>query len=254
MIPENGNEKLTASVVKETGAVEALMTAKNESMSIIIVGAGMSGATLALVISSLTGGKIPISLVEALSPNIMQHPGFDARAIALTQGTCQQLTRLGIWSALADCATAISRIQVNDRGHLGSVNLRAKDYFVPALGNVVELHDLGKRLFALLEQAQGVNLHCPAKVVNVVRTEETASVTLDNGQQLTGKLLVAADGAHSQLAGSCQIHWKQHDYQQIAVIANITTEEDPAGRAFERFTRSGPLALLPMSQQHCSLV
>ncbi|AWK13615.1 2-octaprenyl-6-methoxyphenyl hydroxylase [Candidatus Fukatsuia symbiotica] len=223
-------------------------------MSIIIVGAGMAGATLALAISSLTGGKIPISLVEALSPNAMQHPGFDARAIALAQGTCQQLTRLGIWSALADCATAISRIQVSDRGHLGSVNLRAKDYFVPTLGNVVELHDVGKRLFALLEQAQGVNLYCPAKVVNVVRTQETASVTLDNGQQLTGKLLVAADGSYSQLAGGCHIHWQQQDYQQIAVIANITTAEDPAGRAFERFTRSGPLALLPMSQQRCSLV
>ncbi|MFI0488449.1 MAG: 2-octaprenyl-6-methoxyphenyl hydroxylase [Yersinia sp. (in: enterobacteria)] len=223
-------------------------------MSIIIVGGGMAGATLALAISFLTQGKQPVALVEALQPDSRQHPGFDARAIALAQGTCQQLDRIGIWPALADCATAITHVHVSDSGHSGVVNLRATDYRVPALGNVIELHDAGQRLFALLKKAPGVTLHCPAKVINVVRTAESVSVTLDNGQQLSAKLLVAADGSHSVLARACHIQWQQQDYQQIAVIANVTTSERPAGRAFERFTRNGPLALLPMSEERSSLV
>lgn len=93
-----------------------------------------------------------------------------------------------------------------------------------------------------------MTLHCPAKVVDVVRTAESARVTLDDGQQLAAKLLVAADGSHSALAQSCAIQWQRQDYQQVAIIANITTSELPNGRAFERFTRNGPLALLPMSQ------
>ncbi|CNK38100.1 2-octaprenyl-6-methoxyphenyl hydroxylase [Yersinia enterocolitica] len=223
-------------------------------MSVIIVGGGMAGATLALAISSLTQGRVPVALVEAQQPDNRAHPGFDARAIALAQGTCQQLDRIGIWSALADCATAIDHVHVSDSGHSGCVNLRAHDYRVPALGHVIELHDAGQRLFALLQKAPGVTLHCPATVVDVVRTAESACVTLDNGQQLSAKLLVAADGSHSTLARACNIQWQQQDYQQIAVIANVTTSELPAGRAFERFPRHGPLALLPMSQGRSSLV
>ncbi|CQD39800.1 2-octaprenyl-6-methoxyphenyl hydroxylase [Yersinia mollaretii] len=223
-------------------------------MSVIIVGGGMAGATLALAISSLTQGRVPVALVEAQQPDNRAHPGFDARAIALAQGTCQQLDRIGIWSALADCATAIDHVHVSDSGHSGFVNLRAHDYRVPALGHVIELHDAGQRLFALLQKAPGVTLHCPATVVDVVRTAESARVTLDNGQQLSAKLLVAADGSHSTLARACNIQWQQQDYQQIAVIANVTTSELPEGRAFERFTRHGPLALLPMSQGRSSMV
>lgn len=223
-------------------------------MSVIIVGGGMAGATLALAISSLTQGKMPVALVEAQRPDSRQHPGFDARAIALAHGTCQQLDSIGIWSALADCATAIEHVHVSDSGHSGFVNLRARDYRVPALGQVIELFDAGKRLFALLQKAPGVTLHCPATVIDVVRTAESATVTLDNGQQLSAKLLVAADGSHSALAKACNIQWQQQDYQQIAVIANVTTSELPNGRAFERFTRNGPLALLPMSQGRSSLV
>lgn len=214
----------------------------------------MAGATLALALSCLTRGQLSIALVEAASPDNLAHPGFDGRAIALSQGTCQQLARIGIWPALAEGATAITHVQVSDTGHAGFVNLRADDYRVPALGNVIELHQAGERLFALLAKAPGVTVHCPAKLVDVQRTADNATVILDNGQCLTADLLVAADGSHSKLAAACNIQWQQQDYQQIAVIANITTSELPAGRAFERFTCNGPLALLPMSEGRSSLV
>ncbi|MFZ1873091.1 MAG: 2-octaprenyl-6-methoxyphenyl hydroxylase [Chania sp.] len=223
-------------------------------MSIIIVGGGMAGATLALAISSLTQGKVAVDLVEATQPDDSAHPGFDARAIALAQGTCQQLARIGIWPALRSCATAITHVHVSDRGHAGFVNLHAQDYQVDALGQVIELHDAGQRLFALLAKAPGIRLHCPAKVVDVLRTVTHAEVKLDNGLRLSGQLLVAADGSRSALAQACNVQWQQHDYPQFATIANITTAEAPQGRAFERFTRFGPLALLPMSQGRSSLV
>jgi 2-octaprenyl-6-methoxyphenol hydroxylase len=223
-------------------------------MSIIIVGGGMAGATLALAISSLTQGKVAIDLVEATRPDDSAHPGFDARAIALAQGTYQQLARIGIWPALRSCATAITHVHVSDRGHAGFVNLHAQDYQVDALGQVIELHDAGQRLFALLAKAPGITLHCPAKVVDVLRTVTHAEVKLDNGQRLSGQLLVAADGSRSALAQACNVQWQQRDYPQFATIANVTTAEAPQGRAFERFTRFGPLALLPMSQGRSSLV
>ncbi|MFP1740566.1 2-octaprenyl-6-methoxyphenyl hydroxylase [Lonsdalea quercina] len=223
-------------------------------MSILIVGGGMAGATLALAISTLSQGKIAVDLIESRDPQDRQHPGFDARAIALSEGTRQQLETIGIWPALADAATPITTVHVSDRGHAGSVYLHARDYHVDALGYVVELHEAGKRLFSLLEHAPGVRLHCPATVVNVERDADGATLTLDNGDALRGQLLIAADGSHSQLAFAAGIRWQEHPYDQVAVIANVVTSEPHCGRAYERFTPHGPLALLPMSQGRCSLV
>ena len=223
-------------------------------MSIIIVGGGMTGATLALAISQLTQGRLPVHLIEAVSPDNSSHPGFDARAIALAQGTCQQLTRIGVWSAIADCATAIRTVHVSDRGHASFATLDAEDYQIPALGQVVELHDIGQRLFALLHKTPGVTLHCPQRVTAFQRKQDRVNVTLSDGSVLEGSLLVAADGSRSTLAAQCGMVWQSHDYQQIAVIANVTTSQPHNGRAFERFTRQGPLAMLPMSDGRCSLV
>lgn len=223
-------------------------------MSIIIVGGGMTGATLALAISTLSQGKMAVHLVEAVDPASRQHPGFDSRAIALAAGTCQQLARAGIWQAISDCATAIRTVHVSDRGHAGFVTLNAKDYALPALGQVVELHDIGLRLFKLLRRAPGVTLHCPARVARFQRRPDRVEVTLESGDILTGKLLIAADGSRSTLAEQCGIVWQQESYDQLAIIANVTAAVAHEGRAFERFTKHGPLAMLPMSENRCSLV
>lgn len=223
-------------------------------MSVIIVGGGMNGATLALAISHLTQGQLPVHLVEAVAPTTTNHPGFDSRAIALAQGTCQQLSRIGIWQAIAECATAIKTVHVSDRGHAGFVTLDAHDYRIDALGQVVELHDVGLRLFRLLQDAPGVTLHCPARVANVSRSEEAVSVTLEDGTTLEGQVLVAADGSRSAIATRFGVQWQQEPYGQVGVIANVSTAGAHNGRAFERFTQHGPLAMLPMSHGRCSLV
>lgn len=224
------------------------------TLPIIIAGGGMTGATLALAISHLSGGRQPVHLVEAVVPSTHTHPGFDSRAIALAEGTCRQLAQLGIWSSLSGEATPITQVHVSDRGHAGFVTLSAEDYAIAALGQVVELHEVGRSLFNLLKQAPGVTLHCPARVDQITRRAGEVDVTLDSGERLHGSLLVAADGTRSALATRCGISWRVNDYQQIAVIANVACESPHEGRAWERFTANGPLAMLPMSRGRCSLV
>lgn len=223
-------------------------------MSILIAGGGMTGATLALAISHLTQGQLPVTLIERSQPDSRAHPGYDGRAIALAAGTCQQLADIDLWRSLADCGTPITNIHVSDRGHSGFVSLKAEDHQLPALGQVVELFDVGQRLFQRLKTAPGITLRCPDQVTNVTRSADNVQITLNSGEQLDGALLVAADGARSPLAASCGITWQRDDYQQLAVIANVTTQLPHQGRAFERFTEHGPLALLPMSGNRMSLV
>lgn len=223
-------------------------------MSIIIAGGGMTGATLALAISHLTQGQLPVTLIEASEPDNRAHPGYDGRAIALADGTCKQLAAINLWGTLQSCATPITHVHVSDRGHAGFVNLNAAEYGLNALGQVVELHDVGQRFYQCLMRAPGVTVHCPASVASVERSADRVAVTLDNGTALTAAMLVAADGTRSALAASCGIGWETADYQQVAVIANVSTALPHQGKAFERFTEHGPLALLPMSQGRSSLV
>ncbi|MGK2888649.1 MAG: 2-octaprenyl-6-methoxyphenyl hydroxylase [Candidatus Malihini olakiniferum] len=223
-------------------------------MTILIVGGGMAGATLALAISALSGGTLPVEVIEAHSPLDSAHPGFDMRAIALAEGTVQQLKRIGIWQAIASEAEPITSVHVSDRGHAGVVNIQARDYRAAALGYVVELNQVGQTLFQLLHNAPGVRVHCLRKVVHVERSAEDATLQLDDSSMLRGKLLVAADGSSSALAQACGIQWVTEEYPQFAVIAKIRTQQPHAGKAFERFTPDGPLALLPMRGGRSSLV
>ncbi|SUH13637.1 2-octaprenyl-6-methoxyphenol hydroxylase [Salmonella enterica subsp. enterica] len=85
------------------------------------------------------------------------------------------------------------------------------------------------------------------------RTQQQVNVTLENGNVIAGSVLVAANGTHSALASACGVDWHQEPYEQLAVIANVATAIPHQGRAFERFTPNGPLAMLPMSHGRCSL-
>lgn len=223
-------------------------------MSVIIVGGGMAGATLALALSRLTEGALSIDLVEAKLPASGQHPGFDSRSIALAQGTCQKLEQIGVWSVLKDNAEAIESIHVSDKGHFGLVSLSASDYQLPAFGQVIELYDAGHKLFSLLKKHQNIRIHCPSRMVGVHRTEQHVEIRLDNGETLTGQLAIAADGSYSPLAKAVNIQWQSVDYRQFAVIANVQLSDPKSGQAFERFTSQGPLALLPMTSNRYSLV
>lgn len=84
-----------------------------KQFDIAIVGGAMAGATLALGLANLAQKRqqvLRIALIEANRPGD-GHPGFDARSIAIAQGSIFELTRLGIWPKLAHLGTAIENIQ-----------------------------------------------------------------------------------------------------------------------------------------------
>ncbi|WP_417614638.1 2-octaprenyl-6-methoxyphenyl hydroxylase [Oceanisphaera sp.] len=224
---------------------------------VVINGGGLAGAVLALGLSQLEradGSTLRIALIERSAPDQNRHPGFDARSIALAGHSCELLQQLGLWSLLRDLATPITAIQVSDQGHFGQVNMQAQDYSVPALGNVIELAPVGQLLYQQLQQHPAIELFCPAQIATWQQAADQVMVTLDNDQRLTTSLLVAADGHHSRISRQLKLPRRQFDYQQSAIIANVQTAMPHQGRAFERFTPEGPIALLPMSGERCSLV
>jgi len=218
---------------------------------LIIVGGGMVGATLAI---ALKHSSLRIALVEAFAPESSQQASYDDRGIALAYGSQRILETLGLWSALAPLCTSIEHIHVSDRGHFGVTRLHAKDEKVPALGQVISAKQLGHVLYSELNQQADLDLICPAKVIGLTQQKESACLTLDNNKTLTAKLIVGADGANSTIRQLLNLGQHSVDYQQTAITANVSTQRPHQNWAYERFTDTGPIALLPLSDNRCSLV
>ncbi|MEZ9229692.1 2-octaprenyl-6-methoxyphenyl hydroxylase [Vibrio amylolyticus] len=221
---------------------------------VIIAGGAMAGATLALAIRELSKQTLSIAVVEAYQVDHHAHPGFDSRSIALSAGTVAILKKLNLWSSIEPVATAIDHIHVSDQTHLGITNITKQALGIDALGYVVELADIGEIYQGKMDADSGIELLCPDSVTHISRESELVTVELDSGQSIQGKLLVAADGAMSTCCEQIGIEMLEHDFEQSAVIANVVSSEPHRYQAFERFTKYGPLALLPMSDNRLSLV
>ncbi|TOQ68297.1 2-octaprenyl-6-methoxyphenyl hydroxylase [Vibrio parahaemolyticus] len=221
---------------------------------VVIAGGAMAGATLALAIEHLSQGALRVAVVEPFKAQSDQHPGFDSRSIALSYGTVNLLRHLELWSAIEPFSTPIEHIHVSDRSHAGMTDITKHDVGVEALGYVVELADVGRVYQELLTHSTAIDLYCPNSAKHITRTQENVTIELASGELLNTKLLVAADGAVSQCCQQIGLELSEHDFDQVAVIANIVTQEPHQGRAFERFTENGPVALLPMSDNRMSLV
>lgn len=225
------------------------------SYDVVIVGGGLTGLSLAW---ALHRQNMRTALVESapLAPpdaRDAQSTHYDDRVIALSYGSYQfyQQNQVDITSL----ATPIRHIHISDRGHFGSARVNAQDIKKNALGFVIEAKLLGFKLQRLLQTQSTVDLIAPETVVDLKFTNhETAELQLKSGQFLNSKLVVLADGGQSPLYQQLNITFETHDYQQTAIIANVTPSQIKTHHAFERFTHSGPLALLPMRNNHYALV
>ncbi|MCL9773473.1 2-octaprenyl-6-methoxyphenyl hydroxylase [Vibrio sp. S4B1] len=219
----------------------------------------MAGATLAMALNQGSNQSLKIAVIEPYQPDHQSHPGFDARSIALSYGTVAILKHFQLWSLIEDHATPITHIHISDRGHAGMTDFYADKEGLEAMGYVVELAEVGRRFSQHLSQQHQIELFCPYSVNHIERGIDSAVVTLSSNDgeasvQLETKLVVAADGAESLSCQSVGLTQQSVDFNQTAIIANVVTAEPHRGRAFERFTANGPLALLPMSQGRSSLV
>lgn len=227
---------------------------------VIIVGGAMAGASLALALSSQTSGKMRIAVLEKQTQNQHAQQGFDARCIALSEGSCRLFDRIrfpqqSLWQKIQPVATPIKQIHVSDKGHSGIVEFTAEEFRLSQLGCVVELEQIGQILLEQIQSAENINYLCPVEIERIERGVEKVKITLKNDRTLTAQLVIGADGGTSVLASAVGISQEiLKDYAQTAIISTIQAQQPHQNRAFERFTPEGPLALLPLSQNRLSLV
>jgi 2-octaprenyl-6-methoxyphenol hydroxylase len=230
-----------------------------QDYDIVIVGAGMVGASLAC---ALANSSYRIALLETKPFGRSEQPSYDERSVALAYGSKNILSALNLWPCIENCATPIRAIHVSQRGSFGVVRLSCTDADVDALGYVVANHALGRCFYQTLAGGTHLTVITPARLedLSVGSTGVRLSVTglpEQTGQrtgELTTRLVVAADGSASRVRDLVGIKIRRAEYGQTAIVTTVTPERAHQGIAYERFTDTGPLALLPMDGGRCSVV
>ena len=206
-------------------------------LDVAIVGAGPVGATLAALLS---GAALDVAVFEA-----REGPSADARTLALSHASRERLEEAGAWPASR--ATPILSIHVSQRGGPGRTLIEAREQDVPALGYTIA--------YAALESALADRLRESAVAVNYASACESIDVQPGGvrlrfgGRDVEARLLVLADGgANAQRIPG--IAFAQKDYAQLAIVCKVRCDRPHGGRAYERFTPRGPMALLPVDERY----
>ncbi len=231
------------------------MNESEQHFDVIIAGGGMVGASLAVALQPL---NLKIAVVEPVASSAAQQPSFDDRSTALSRSSQRSFEAMGLWPDIVSASTPISSIHVSDKGRFGFSHIDADEQGVEALGYVCINRVLGNVLQEALRGASGTTLFCPARIIAVESSAERTTVTVrredDTLDSLSTSLLVVADGARSEVRDMLGIGATRIDYGQTAIIGNLLTEIPNDGCAYERFTESGPLAMLPITNGRTGFV
>jgi len=204
-----------------------------EQFDLAIIGGGPTGSALALLLAKLAPKPHKIALYQSEQRNRYGHATHaDSRVIAINEGSRVLLRELGVWPT--DVAP-IHTIHVSQRTRLGRTLIDRSDFNADALGYVLRYSQLHEALLDAVAQTD-VSLHTgtPAHPID---GDETVAIEQNTVIVAQAKLVVRADGMN-QLPN-------QEQHTQVALLGQAWVSQPRMGWAYERFTRTGPLAVLP---------
>lgn len=232
-----------------------IVASPKQHYDVVIIGGGMVGSSFALSLEAAIGSStLSVLVVEAsqLHPERSESQSFDARSTALSYGSSLILKQAGLWDGISQYAAPIKTIHVSDKGRFGSAQLDCAEYGIDALGYVVENQSIGKVLTRALADSKNID-HLGGATVTAAKPKAESmalqiSVDGKEPQEIGAHLTVLADGGRSPLCSKLGISIETKDYRQHGLIANISFAKSHQDQAFERFTESGPLAILPLKK------
>lgn len=216
---------------------------------LIIIGGGLVGAGLAV---ALRDSPLQIALVDARLPS-----NDDPRLFALNHSSCQFLTNLGLWPALAAFATPIHQVHVSYQKHFGAVRLNREEVNLQALGHVIPAYTIETALNTALLSLSNVTLYRPATLKSLQQHNDLASLTIHTHEgevNLHAPLVMGADGTESTVRKQLDLTTTVFDYQQSAIVTRTVLKRSHGNIAYERFTAEGAIAMLPLGENECATI
>lgn len=239
------------------------MSTVNISCDLLIVGGGLVGSALACALAQAQP-KMQLVVCESCESVPFFHgPQFDPRVVALSESSVELLQRLGVWTAIVNQRQCAYRdIEVWDGEGNGRIQFSSSALHREQLGFIVENSVIVRSLRARITEFSNIHWLCPAQVRDWrYSNDQDSTLTLSGGERITTPLVVAADGAHSEMRDWAQLTTRRWDYGQLAIVTTIHCQQPHGHVARQRFTNTGPLALLPLPaptgsepSRYCSIV
>ena len=229
--------------MKRTDTAQAVDSA-TEKAQIVVVGGGLAGLLLGCVVAASCRDRFAVTLIERALPETPKD-SLDTRATAISRESKMLFDKWGLWQVVSAGAQPIDDIHVSRSARFGSATLRDSWEDREPMGWVVENNVLQQILISRC-CAEGVQLLEGCEVVDFCAVSEKPRLKLSNDETIEADLVVVADGANSSLRCALGIGAVNHSPSQFAIAVNCETEGAAVGVAHERFTREGPLALLPI--------
>lgn len=220
-----------------------------QQFDLIIVGGGLAGASLAL---ALRNTRLRIALVESQPPR--RPEGWDARIYAVSPANIEFLESIGVWRHLdRERVAPIGAMEIHgDQG--GRLDFSAFETGVPELGWILESSLMACEFWEGAKRQGNLTLFCPARPTGLEFRHDSAILTLSDGNCLSGRLLVGADGRDSWVRQAAGLAAVNTPYGEKGLVANFATEKPHQGRAYQWFRDDGVLAYLPLPGNRMSIV
>jgi ubiquinone biosynthesis UbiH/UbiF/VisC/COQ6 family hydroxylase len=218
---------------------------------VIIVGGGMVGLALACALRN-TG--LQIVVIERGEPQVRRSLDRDCRVSAIVRGNVNILDGIGVWKYLKDDASPMRAMRVWDNQEAGGIRFDCSEIEADALGYLIENSCTQRAMHKAMLESDTVEFCCPAEIAGLEWHDDQVSVKLADGRVLHTPLIVGADGGRSWVRDQAGIDCWQRDYKQKGIVATVRPEQPHHGNAFQRFLPTGPLAMLPMTGDLCSIV
>ncbi|QUN07663.1 FAD-dependent monooxygenase [Shewanella yunxiaonensis] len=225
---------------------------KSQSYDVAIVGGGMVGLATAC---GLAEDGLSVLVIDASAASAVSgEPKL--RVSAINQASRVLLEHLGAWSNLPTARLApYSQMEVWDKDGIGQIQFDAEQLSADSLGAIIENDAIHYALAQRAAELDTLTLLENTRLQRLAFGEREAWLTLENGDSLSATLVVAADGANSWVRQQCQIPQTFWDYDHHALVATIRTQLPHGHCARQVFSADGPLAFLPLYDEHlCSIV
>ena len=227
---------------------------QHHKTDLVIGGAGFAGLALAIALRQGLGQAFAVTVVD---PALGAAASKDPRASAIAAAARRLFEAIEVWDAVAADAQPILDMVVTD----SKLDDAVRPTFLTFGGEVEEgepfAHMVENRhlVDALVKKATELGIELRAGAVSgFEHADHTIDVALADGETISTRLLVGADGARSKIREQAGIATHGWNYDQSAIVTTVAHEREHNGRAEEHFLPAGPFAILPLTGKRSSIV